>query len=657
MKMGCMTWVLLLAILLTTVLTAFPVLAETESGLKNVALGAKYESDAPYVLDADKHTDNYRNKNYTELTDGKKGTSTVGPEWYAYSGKNSYTITVDLGKTTDDLARVAVQFGKMESYAIHLPSAVAISGSADGKTYTELGNAKDLLPAGSTDVNHDYVLDLADGSAYRYIRVTITPNGFFTFVSEVEVLSGYISDFSITSGNAFVEGDTIRGLDEKTSVSDFLSMLNTVSGVVVKDSSGDEKTKGNLATGDIVAKRDANGKYDEYTVIIDGDLNGNGEVEARDYMMIKRDVLGTYGLKALEAAAADVNLDDAVDARDYIEVKRHVLGTYDIFDKYIPEPEKDGRGDVTAEFEDMDTTDNIETLQSYDMTLTRTANTTYSVTCQTDAGKLLLTIYRTAWGTYNLGKWELTEKSGTVQTFISGATDWEYVYRVSSSANENWQWSGGNHDNEQMRSLAFYNGETGALIELSVGQSVNITNLKVVEETSLYWGDAADGYSEDEHYADAVRTYTIVGPQIRLAVDYEYVKDAYYSISYTCMFPINKKYGLYCAFLDGEELLSVVETFKVGKADYSGKQHDGNASDRCIMWGYDGMEKYKFDVRVLTPETSCNNFDNDMKVSFWDMNTGSNKLYFSKYDGDMPFEKVASGSTVHTECQWTFYME
>ena len=199
-------------------------------------------------------------------------------------------------------------------------------------------------------------------------------------------------------------------------------------------------------------------------------------------------------------------------------------------------------------------------------------------------------------------------------------------------------------------------GMTDKEITLSVGQSVTVKNLKIVEKTQLYWGDAANGYSEDEHYANAVRTYTIVGPQITLAVDYEYLKDAYYGISYTCMFPINKKYGLYCAFLDDEELLFVAETLKVGAADYSGKFYQGHAADRCIMWGYDGMEKYKFDVRVLTPSTSCNNYDNKMQVAFWDMNTTTNKLYYSKWDGGAD-DMMKAGSTLHTECQWTFYID
>ncbi len=653
MKIGCMTWVLLFAIVLTTVLAAFPVLAETDDGLTNVALGAKYESSAPYIIDADKYTNNYRNKDYDELTDGEKGSTVDGDEWYAFQGAQNYYITIDLGKTYDDLARIAVEFGNKEDWAIVLPAEVKASGSVDGKNFTELGMLRDSNE-GNTSVYHSYVLDVS--GEYRYIRLDIKQAGFFTFVSEVEVFSGYIGTLSINKGNAYLDNGKIRGISEATTVDAFLMMLNSAKGVTVYDCNGDAKTEGGLATGDTVAKLDANGDTITYTVILDGDLDCDGIVGLRDYMMLKRSILGTYEIDALSMLAADIDLDGSMNSNDYMQLKRYVLGTFDIYKKYEPVPEKDGRGDVTEEFADMDTTDNITELASYDMTLKRTAQTTYSITCMTEAGELLLTIYKTNWGTYNLGKWELTETDGKKQTFVSGSTDWEYVYRVASSATASWVWSGGNHDNEQMRSLTFYDGTTNEEIELAVGGSKAVTSLKVVEETSLYWGDPANGYSEDEHYADTVRTYTIVGPQIRLAVDYTYVKDAYYyDASYTCMFPINKKYGLYCAFLDGEELLHVAETFKVGDASYNGAFHGNAASDRCIMWGYDGMEKYKFDVRVLTPETSTNNFNNTMKVAFWDMNTGSNKLYFSKYGSTR--EKVASGSEIHTECMWTFYID
>ena len=64
-----------------------------------------------------------------------------------------------------------------------------------------------------------------------------------------------------------------------------------------------------------------------------GDLNGNGDIDAVDYMMLKRAVLGSYHLCAAQKIAADVNCDDRVNAADYAMVKRHVLGTYEIVGK------------------------------------------------------------------------------------------------------------------------------------------------------------------------------------------------------------------------------------------------------------------------------------------------------------------------------------
>ena len=61
-----------------------------------------------------------------------------------------------------------------------------------------------------------------------------------------------------------------------------------------------------------------------------GDINDNGEVEATDYLLLKRYCLGTFKLTAAQEAVADVNHDGAINALDYMLVKRHVLGTYKI---------------------------------------------------------------------------------------------------------------------------------------------------------------------------------------------------------------------------------------------------------------------------------------------------------------------------------------
>ena len=61
-----------------------------------------------------------------------------------------------------------------------------------------------------------------------------------------------------------------------------------------------------------------------------GDLDRNGKVDSKDYMMIKRIVLGTYTSDEKQNKLADINGDGKIGAQDYMIAKRHVLGTYEI---------------------------------------------------------------------------------------------------------------------------------------------------------------------------------------------------------------------------------------------------------------------------------------------------------------------------------------
>lgn len=58
-----------------------------------------------------------------------------------------------------------------------------------------------------------------------------------------------------------------------------------------------------------------------------GDINGDGHIDARDYAMLKRYLLGTYDLTVEQIRRADANGDGVVDAADYMTIKRKVLET------------------------------------------------------------------------------------------------------------------------------------------------------------------------------------------------------------------------------------------------------------------------------------------------------------------------------------------
>ncbi len=60
-----------------------------------------------------------------------------------------------------------------------------------------------------------------------------------------------------------------------------------------------------------------------------GDINGDGNISASDYLMLKRYVLGSVDLSSSQKSRGDMDGDGDVDKIDYIRLKRTVLGTLD----------------------------------------------------------------------------------------------------------------------------------------------------------------------------------------------------------------------------------------------------------------------------------------------------------------------------------------
>ncbi len=321
-------------------------------------------------------------------------------------------------------------------------------------------------------------------------------------------------------------------------------------------------------------------------------------------------------------------------------------------------------------FDDYDTIENPNSpaeITSYPTTITKNNASSYTISCETDAGKLSLTLVEETWGTFNLGSWKLVDKSNKTHVFVDGSTDMEYVHQLYYSDREV-TWSGGNHGGEALVSLKFYDGESGQEIALSNGQSKTVNLLHIIEKTELLLFPDLDNdsindyinkntaYTDDQVYAQLTRKYTIAGPMIKLNVDYLYTRDTYHARNYSCMFPINKTYGQYCDMIDKDgNLLTTIETVPYGDttyAPYCGPQNSGNAATRAIV--YSENSPYIFDMRINTFKDSVNEFKNAAyKTSFWDMNYYYNKLYFTRFDEG---KKVlhAKNSEVHTECIWMF---
>ena len=104
--------------------------------------------------------------------------------------------------------------------------------------------------------------------------------------------------------------------------------------IVIQKADGTAQS-GAVGTGNKVLLVDAKGEIKaEYSVVIYGDVNGDGNIYATDYRIIKNQIMGDEQLLfELFAKAADVDRDGNVYATDYRQIKNHIMEVSQISQK------------------------------------------------------------------------------------------------------------------------------------------------------------------------------------------------------------------------------------------------------------------------------------------------------------------------------------
>lgn len=67
--------------------------------------------------------------------------------------------------------------------------------------------------------------------------------------------------------------------------------------------------------------------HEAYDERLYGDANMDWKVDATDYMLVKRAVLGTGSISELNYRQTDIDQNGEIDAMDYLLIKRSILGT------------------------------------------------------------------------------------------------------------------------------------------------------------------------------------------------------------------------------------------------------------------------------------------------------------------------------------------
>lgn len=214
---------------------------------------------------------------------------------------------------------------------------VRVSVSENGLDFTAL----DTYTLTSTAAVGSFGTEILSKSAsntealYVMLEYEIGPSGFadkvvYEFTAMTEFYAGAFDAFVPVDDTVVVddENKTIL-LDDETTAADLLAAFGDDSGELYSISDADGKAiaaDALVGTGAVVTEL-VTGEEVAYTVIVRGDVNGDGRLTQTDYLMTKRAVLK---IKALEGvyleAAACFNGEDGLTGSDYLLMKRTILG-------------------------------------------------------------------------------------------------------------------------------------------------------------------------------------------------------------------------------------------------------------------------------------------------------------------------------------------
>ena len=170
--------------------------------------------------------------------------------------------------------------------------------------------------------------DFVEGNAVVTIKTTAedgTEKTYTITVKQVKI-ENEIKVKDITDKlKVKIDDNIMFGISPGMSVQELINSVSSANGTAsIKTSTGEEKTSGKLVTGDIIT---IGGSVENksFTISIRGDINGDGEPNLKDFVLIQSHILKKSTLSGIKFYSADVNYDDQINLKDFVLVQSHIL--------------------------------------------------------------------------------------------------------------------------------------------------------------------------------------------------------------------------------------------------------------------------------------------------------------------------------------------
>ncbi len=226
-----------------------------------------------------------------------------------------HRITFDLGEEKN-VGTVDVYFGTIAlGFGVTAPASVQVLVSDNG---TDFKSVKTAEPTDTANVNGFTTVEkvtLPVNKKARYVELRFV-SGNWAFVSEVEITAGEVYDHVCSADENGWYKDAQNHWKE-CSCGELLEYSEHIAGDWIDDEQGSQVQ---FCT---VCGYEMNSRS-----FMLGDINRNGQIEARDYFILKSACFDIYTLDEYETLAADINHNGQIEARDYFLLKRACFGNY-----------------------------------------------------------------------------------------------------------------------------------------------------------------------------------------------------------------------------------------------------------------------------------------------------------------------------------------
>lgn len=130
----------------------------------------------------------------------------------------------------------------------------------------------------------------------------------------------------LRSDRYVVDVDTVHAIPSGTTAAEFLSHLSADGQLQLQKSGQSVPADDTVCTGMTLLLRSGDLSLGCWTLLVTGDVNGDGVISVTDLVAVKAHLLNRTLLTGPAALAADTNGDGVVSVTDFIQIKSHILG-------------------------------------------------------------------------------------------------------------------------------------------------------------------------------------------------------------------------------------------------------------------------------------------------------------------------------------------